>query len=161
MANEDWTVLSFDIKSTFTANSTGWSFSSTKYRKCYLDTTHAHRNNTKHKQHWPRGSGCGRTRVSCWLSVSVYGCLSADQKAALPVLLMILFLLSLPQGGLCVLAMQSVFEESLPRPSVDAIRGEMMPSCWVLQPVRHSGREVTRVIYLLQVRCVVFTSNTF
>ncbi|XP_069008807.1 uncharacterized protein stard9 isoform X2 [Embiotoca jacksoni] len=54
------------------------------------------------------------------------------------------------QGGLCVLAMQSVFEESLPRPSVDAIRGEMMPSCWVLQPVTHNGQEVTRVIYLLQ-----------
>ncbi|KAM9842900.1 stAR-related lipid transfer protein 9 [Aulostomus maculatus] len=55
------------------------------------------------------------------------------------------------QGGLYVMAMQSVFEESLPRPSVDAIRGEMMPSCWVLQPIRRSGREVTRVIYLLQV----------
>lgn len=53
---------------------------------------------------------------------------------------------------MCVLAMQSVFEESLPRPSVDAIRGEMMPSCFVLQPVRRGGREATRVIYLLQVR---------
>lgn len=55
------------------------------------------------------------------------------------------------QGGLYVLAMQSVFEESLPRPSVDAVRGEMMPSCWLLQPVRRNGQEVTRVIYLLQV----------
>ncbi|XP_060938499.1 stAR-related lipid transfer protein 9 isoform X2 [Limanda limanda] len=55
------------------------------------------------------------------------------------------------QGGLCVLAMQSVFEESLPRPSVDAVRGEMMPSCWVLQPIRRGGKESTRVIYLLQV----------
>uniref|UniRef100_A0A3Q3FY10 START domain-containing protein n=2 Tax=Kryptolebias marmoratus TaxID=37003 RepID=A0A3Q3FY10_KRYMA len=55
------------------------------------------------------------------------------------------------QGGLRVLAMQSVFEESLPRPSVDAIRGEMMPSCWILQPVKRSGQELTRVIYLLQV----------
>nr|XP_046268168.1 stAR-related lipid transfer protein 9 isoform X2 [Scatophagus argus] len=55
------------------------------------------------------------------------------------------------QAGLCVLAMQSVFEESLPRPSVDAVRGEMMPSCWVLQPVRRGGQEVTRVICLLQV----------
>lgn len=53
---------------------------------------------------------------------------------------------------MCVLAMQSVFEESLPRPSVDAIRGEMMPSCFVLQPVRRGGREATRVVYLLQVR---------
>ncbi|XP_037342358.2 uncharacterized protein stard9 [Pungitius pungitius] len=55
------------------------------------------------------------------------------------------------QGGLCVLAMQSVFEESLPRPSVDAVRGEMMPSCWILQPIGRSGQEATRVIYLLQV----------
>ncbi|XP_029900373.1 stAR-related lipid transfer protein 9 isoform X2 [Myripristis murdjan] len=55
------------------------------------------------------------------------------------------------QGGLCVLAMQSVFEESLPRPSVDAVRGEMMPSAWVLQPLRRRGQEVTRVTYLLQV----------
>ncbi|KAM4542480.1 uncharacterized protein stard9 isoform 2-T2 [Odontesthes bonariensis] len=54
------------------------------------------------------------------------------------------------QGGLCVLALQSVFEESLPRPSVDAIRGEMMPSCWILQPVRRSGQDVTRVVYMLQ-----------
>ncbi|XP_070776842.1 uncharacterized protein stard9 [Enoplosus armatus] len=55
------------------------------------------------------------------------------------------------QAGLCTLAMQSVFEESLPRPSVDAVRGEMMPSCWVLQPIRRNGQEVTRVVYLLQV----------
>ncbi|KAF7665803.1 hypothetical protein LDENG_00131530 [Lucifuga dentata] len=55
------------------------------------------------------------------------------------------------QDGQYVLAMQSVFEESLPRPSVDAIRGEMMPSCWILQPVRRGGQEVTRIIYLLQV----------
>lgn len=55
------------------------------------------------------------------------------------------------QGGLRVLAMQSVFEESLPRPSVDAIRGEMLPSCWILQPVKRGGQELTRVLYLLQV----------
>lgn len=60
--------------------------------------------------------------------------------------------LLLPQGDLCVLAMQSVFDESLPRPSVGAVRGEMMPSCWVLQAVRHAGQEATRVTYLLQVR---------
>ncbi|KAJ0008642.1 hypothetical protein NQD34_016057 [Periophthalmus magnuspinnatus] len=51
------------------------------------------------------------------------------------------------QGGLNILAMQSVFEESLPRPSVEAVRGEMMPSCWILQP----GQGVTRVVFLLQV----------
>ncbi|XP_061600188.1 stAR-related lipid transfer protein 9 isoform X2 [Cololabis saira] len=55
------------------------------------------------------------------------------------------------QGGLSVLAVQSVFEESLPRPSVDAVRGELMPSCWILQPVRSwSGQEITRVFFLLQ-----------
>ncbi|CAB1331216.1 unnamed protein product [Coregonus sp. 'balchen'] len=54
------------------------------------------------------------------------------------------------QDDLCVLAMQSVFEESLPRPSVEAIRGEMLPSAWVLQPITRHGREVVRVIYLLQ-----------
>lgn len=86
----------------------------------------------------------------------------ADQKAALPVLLMILFIFYIffcpvPQAGLCVLAMQSVFEESLPRPSVDAVRGEMMPSCWVLQPIRCNKQEVTRVVYLLQVRYGCYT----
>ncbi|XP_036006336.1 stAR-related lipid transfer protein 9 isoform X2 [Fundulus heteroclitus] len=55
------------------------------------------------------------------------------------------------QGGLRVLAMQSVFEESLPRPSVDAIRGEVLPSCWILEPVIRDGRQLTRVVYLLQV----------
>uniref|UniRef100_A0A672J5A2 START domain-containing protein n=2 Tax=Salarias fasciatus TaxID=181472 RepID=A0A672J5A2_SALFA len=54
------------------------------------------------------------------------------------------------QGGLHVLAMQSVFEESLPRPSVDAVRGEMLPSCWLLQSVRRNGAEATRVVFLLQ-----------
>lgn len=57
-----------------------------------------------------------------------------------------------PQAGVRVLALQSVFEESLPRPSLDAVRGEMLPSCFVLQPVRRGGREATMVIYLLQVR---------
>ncbi|XP_023208304.1 stAR-related lipid transfer protein 9 [Xiphophorus maculatus] len=55
------------------------------------------------------------------------------------------------QGGLRVLAVQSVFEESLPRPSVDAVRAEMLPSCWILQPVVRGGQELTRVVYLLQV----------
>ncbi|KAM6960672.1 stAR-related lipid transfer protein 9-like [Aplochiton taeniatus] len=55
------------------------------------------------------------------------------------------------QGDMWVLAMQSVFEESLPRPSMDAVRGEMMPSAWILHPIRRHGREVVRVTYLLQV----------
>ncbi|KAG9268523.1 stAR-related lipid transfer protein 9 [Astyanax mexicanus] len=55
------------------------------------------------------------------------------------------------QDDMWVLAMQSVFEESLPRPSVDAVRGEMLPSAWILQPSQHQGREMVKVIYLLQV----------
>ncbi|XP_064164062.1 stAR-related lipid transfer protein 9 [Anguilla rostrata] len=55
------------------------------------------------------------------------------------------------QQGEWVLAMRSVFEESLPRPSIEAVRGELLPSAWVLQPALRQGREVIRVIYLLQV----------
>ncbi|XP_061825181.1 uncharacterized protein stard9 isoform X2 [Nerophis lumbriciformis] len=55
------------------------------------------------------------------------------------------------QGGVHVLAMQSAFDESLPRGGVEAVRGEMMPSCWLLQPIRRGGREVTRAVYLLHV----------
>lgn len=51
-----------------------------------------------------------------------------------------------------VLAMQSVFEETLPRPSMDTIRGEILPSAWILQHNQRNGREVVTVIYLLQVR---------
>uniref|UniRef100_A0A673HT85 START domain-containing protein n=1 Tax=Sinocyclocheilus rhinocerous TaxID=307959 RepID=A0A673HT85_9TELE len=50
-----------------------------------------------------------------------------------------------------VLAMQSVFEETLPRPSVDTIRGEILPSAWILQPSQRNSRQVVTVIYLLQV----------
>ncbi|XP_052000863.1 stAR-related lipid transfer protein 9 [Xyrauchen texanus] len=55
------------------------------------------------------------------------------------------------QDDMWVLAMQSVFEETLPRPSVDTVRGEMLPSAWILQPSQRNGREVVTVIYLLQV----------
>lgn len=51
-----------------------------------------------------------------------------------------------------VLAMQSVFEETLPRPSMDTVRGEMLPSAWILQPSQRNGQEIVTVIYLLQVR---------
>ncbi|KAL0969751.1 hypothetical protein UPYG_G00231800 [Umbra pygmaea] len=57
----------------------------------------------------------------------------------------------LQENELCVLAMQSVFEETLPRPSVEAVRGEILPSAWILQPITRHGREVVRVTYLLQV----------
>ncbi|XP_016308214.1 stAR-related lipid transfer protein 9-like [Sinocyclocheilus anshuiensis] len=55
------------------------------------------------------------------------------------------------QDDMWVLAMQSVFEETLPRPSVDTIRGEILPSAWILQPSQRNSREVVTVIYLLQV----------
>uniref|UniRef100_A0A8C1G5U5 START domain-containing protein n=1 Tax=Cyprinus carpio TaxID=7962 RepID=A0A8C1G5U5_CYPCA len=55
------------------------------------------------------------------------------------------------QDDMWVLAMQSVFEETLPRPSVDTIRGEILPSAWILQPSQRNGREIVTVIYLLQV----------
>ncbi|XP_035388786.1 stAR-related lipid transfer protein 9 [Electrophorus electricus] len=55
------------------------------------------------------------------------------------------------QNDMWVLAMQSVFEESLPRPSADTIRAEMLPSAWVLQPSQCRDRIVLIVTYLLQV----------
>ncbi|KAL1258189.1 hypothetical protein QQF64_011433 [Cirrhinus molitorella] len=55
------------------------------------------------------------------------------------------------QDDMWVLAMQSVFEETLPRPSMDTIRGEILPSAWILQPSQRNGREAVTVIYLLQV----------
>ncbi|XP_063039822.1 stAR-related lipid transfer protein 9 isoform X2 [Engraulis encrasicolus] len=51
----------------------------------------------------------------------------------------------------CVLVMQSVYEESLPRPSVDAVRAEVLPSAWILQPSRKHGQDCVTVIYMLQV----------
>ncbi|XP_058254999.1 stAR-related lipid transfer protein 9 isoform X2 [Hemibagrus wyckioides] len=62
-------------------------------------------------------------------------CLSAESK----------------QDDMWVLAMQSVFEESLPRPSADTVRGEMFPSAWILQRSQRQGQEIVTVIYLLQV----------
>ncbi|XP_052009058.1 stAR-related lipid transfer protein 9-like [Xyrauchen texanus] len=57
----------------------------------------------------------------------------------------------LKQDDMWVLAMQSVFEETLPRPTVNTVRGEMLPSAWILQPNQRNGREFVTVIYLLQV----------
>ncbi|XP_051884022.1 uncharacterized protein stard9 isoform X3 [Pristis pectinata] len=50
-----------------------------------------------------------------------------------------------------ILAMQSIYEESMPRPVKDMVRGEMLPSGWILQPDNHNGKEMTRLIYLTQV----------
>ncbi|XP_073725269.1 uncharacterized protein [Misgurnus anguillicaudatus] len=55
------------------------------------------------------------------------------------------------QDDMWVLAMQSIFEETMPRPSVDTVRGEMLPSAWIFQPSQRNGQEVTTVIYMLQV----------
>ncbi|XP_078089759.1 stAR-related lipid transfer protein 9 [Mustelus asterias] len=50
-----------------------------------------------------------------------------------------------------MLAMQSIYEESMPRPVKEFVRGEMMPSGWILQPDTQNGKEITRLIYLTQV----------
>lgn len=56
-----------------------------------------------------------------------------------------------PQGHLSVMAAQSVYDASMPRPSRDMVRGEILPSAWILQPLIMEGKEITRVIYLAQV----------
>ncbi|XP_067847227.1 uncharacterized protein [Heptranchias perlo] len=50
-----------------------------------------------------------------------------------------------------IVAMQSIYEESMPRPVKEIVRGEMLPSGWILQPDIQNGKEVTRLIYLIQV----------
>ncbi|XP_032882635.1 stAR-related lipid transfer protein 9 isoform X1 [Amblyraja radiata] len=50
-----------------------------------------------------------------------------------------------------ILAMQSIYEESMPRPVKEMVRGEMLPSGWILQHDNHNGKEITRLIYLTQV----------
>ncbi|XP_075700791.1 stAR-related lipid transfer protein 9 [Rhinoderma darwinii] len=49
------------------------------------------------------------------------------------------------------LCFQSVYNESMPRPNKDTVRGELLPSAWILQPDTINGEAVTRVIYMLQV----------
>ncbi|XP_060227989.1 stAR-related lipid transfer protein 9 isoform X1 [Meriones unguiculatus] len=55
------------------------------------------------------------------------------------------------EGHLSIMAAQSVYDTSMPRPSRKMVRGEILPSAWVLQPVITEGREITRVIFLAQV----------
>lgn len=55
------------------------------------------------------------------------------------------------QGQLSVMAAQSVYDASMPRPSKEVVRGEILPSAWILQPLTVEGKEITRVIYLAQV----------
>ncbi|XP_069862012.1 stAR-related lipid transfer protein 9 isoform X1 [Dipodomys merriami] len=56
-----------------------------------------------------------------------------------------------PQGHLSIMAAQSVYDTSMPRPSRRMVRGEVLPSAWILQPVSVEGKEITRVIFLAQV----------
>uniref|UniRef100_H0XR15 START domain-containing protein n=1 Tax=Otolemur garnettii TaxID=30611 RepID=H0XR15_OTOGA len=55
------------------------------------------------------------------------------------------------EGPLSIMAAQSVYDTSMPRPSQKVVRGEILPSAWILQPVTMEGKESTRVIYLAQV----------
>ncbi|KAI5936670.1 StAR-related lipid transfer protein 9 [Manis javanica] len=55
------------------------------------------------------------------------------------------------EGHLSVMAAQSVYDIFMPRPSREMIRGEILPSAWILQPLTVEGKETTRVIYLAQV----------
>ncbi|XP_029808338.1 stAR-related lipid transfer protein 9 isoform X2 [Suricata suricatta] len=55
------------------------------------------------------------------------------------------------EGHLSIMAAQSVYDTSMPRPSRDMVRGEILPSAWILQPLTVEGKEITRVIYLVQV----------
>ncbi|XP_006831951.1 PREDICTED: stAR-related lipid transfer protein 9 [Chrysochloris asiatica] len=55
------------------------------------------------------------------------------------------------EGQLSIMAAQSVYDTSMPRPSKEMVRGEILPSAWILQPLTMEGKEMTRVIYLTQV----------
>ncbi|XP_076983705.1 stAR-related lipid transfer protein 9 isoform X2 [Tamandua tetradactyla] len=55
------------------------------------------------------------------------------------------------EGHLSIMAAQSVYDASMPRPRREMVRGEILPSAWILQPLNVNGQEITRVIYLSQV----------
>ncbi|XP_047920841.2 stAR-related lipid transfer protein 9 isoform X2 [Anser cygnoides] len=55
------------------------------------------------------------------------------------------------EENLSVLAIQSVYDASMPHPCKDMVRGEILPSAWILEPDVVNGREITRVIYMAQV----------
>ncbi|XP_037358206.1 stAR-related lipid transfer protein 9 isoform X2 [Talpa occidentalis] len=55
------------------------------------------------------------------------------------------------EDHLSIMAAQSVYDTSMPRPSREMVRGEILPSAWILQPLTVEGKEFTRVIYLAQV----------
>ncbi|XP_044291788.1 stAR-related lipid transfer protein 9 isoform X2 [Varanus komodoensis] len=55
------------------------------------------------------------------------------------------------EENICILAIQSVYEESMPRPCKEMVRGEILPSAWVLEPDTKNGKDITKVIYMVQV----------
>ncbi|XP_053239799.1 stAR-related lipid transfer protein 9 isoform X3 [Podarcis raffonei] len=55
------------------------------------------------------------------------------------------------EENVCILAIQSVYEESMPRPCEDMVRGEILPSAWILEPDMVNGKDITKVIYMVQV----------
>ncbi|XP_010008362.1 PREDICTED: stAR-related lipid transfer protein 9, partial [Nestor notabilis] len=55
------------------------------------------------------------------------------------------------EENLSVLAVQSVYDASMPHPCKEVVRGEILPSAWILEPDVVNGRDVTRVIYMAQV----------
>ncbi|XP_075783354.1 stAR-related lipid transfer protein 9 isoform X2 [Pelodiscus sinensis] len=55
------------------------------------------------------------------------------------------------EENLSILAIQSVYDESMPRPCKEVVRGEILPSAWILEPDQVNGKDITRVIYMAQV----------
>ncbi|XP_010082293.1 PREDICTED: stAR-related lipid transfer protein 9, partial [Pterocles gutturalis] len=55
------------------------------------------------------------------------------------------------EENLSVLAVQSVYDASMPHPCKEVVRGEILPSAWILEPDVVNGRDITRVIYMAQV----------
>ncbi|XP_068802100.1 stAR-related lipid transfer protein 9 isoform X3 [Struthio camelus] len=55
------------------------------------------------------------------------------------------------EENLSVLAIQSVYDASMPHPCKEAVRGEILPSAWILEPDVVNGKDITRVIYMTQV----------
>ncbi|KAM3850912.1 stAR-related lipid transfer protein 9 [Vipera latastei] len=55
------------------------------------------------------------------------------------------------EENMYILALQSVYEESMPRPCKEMVRGEILPSAWILQPDTRNGKDITKVIYMVQV----------
>ncbi|KAM7163351.1 stAR-related lipid transfer protein 9 isoform 3-T3 [Macrochelys suwanniensis] len=55
------------------------------------------------------------------------------------------------EENLSILAIQSIYDESMPRPCKEMVRGEILPSAWILEPDRVNGKDITRIIYMAQV----------